>query len=945
MAVKKRHLDLLRPYLFGEQPRPAIDSETGEEKLEWYMYCPLHEDSKRSASMNLSDGVWFCAGCGNGGRIAQLIKQHNNWVDPPALTEAKAYQSKSNGNGKVEKIPSEATIHGWVSALQAHPEPLHYLGSERLINDQTVDRFDIGWDSSRGCFTIPIRNLDGETIGLRRYNPAPSGSRRKIWGLSGHNSPVLYPVEILHSSPQEIIICEGEWDALITNQFGFAAITRTGAADVWNAAWGELFEGKRVYLCHDCDTKGLAGNRKVGRLLNDIADSVRIVKLPYPIVEKHGKDLTDYWLDGNTPADFRKLLDAAAPFGSDLADPLEVPANDVSVLDTFDPKFARRPLRVTVTIKGKREPGYSIPSEVRFSCTRDAGNKCSICPLYAKPTGEWKTKIKPNDPVVLELIDASSKQVNDILRQSKGIQKCDRLEIEPTDLQAVEELYARPSVDHAAGHDPGDYKTIKITSVGRHDTPTNNTVQVIGSLHPSPKNQRNEFLAWEVNSVETSIDNYAPDPEVLDALRIFQPRRRQRPLQKLGEIARELEAHVTKIYGRPEMHAAMDLVFHSALAFHFDGQYIHRGWLELLIIGDTRTGKSEAARCLIDHYRFGEMVSCESASIAGILGGLQQYGSSGEWSINWGVIPINDRRLVVLDEAGGLSPEEIASLSSVRSSGEAQLTKIQSERTHARTRSIWLANDRDGRRMSEYAYGVQAIATLIGNPEDIARFDLAMSVATGEVPMEEINRSHHAGRLKYTSSLCNALVRWVASRKPDQIEFTESATKAVYRYANELGGRYVEDPPLIQAANVRTKIARVAVALAARTFSTDSTRQLIIIEREHVEDAVKFIDRIYGMPGFGYAERSNEAIGDREEAKRQKRNIKKYLATHENLAKFMRSNGKFRRQDLEEVLNMSRDQANGTINTLWAARMVRKDKGDVRIEPTLNEILREIKDV
>jgi hypothetical protein len=41
------------------------------------------------------------------------------------------------------------------------------------------------------------------------------------------------------------------------------------------------------------------------------------------------------------------------------------------------------------------------------------------------------------------------------------------------------------------------------------------------------------------------------------------------------------------------------------------------------------------------------------------------------------------------------------------------------------------------------------------------------------------------------------------------------------RAANDLGSRYVEDPPLIQAANVREKVARLAVALAARLFSTD----------------------------------------------------------------------------------------------------------------------------
>jgi hypothetical protein len=84
-------------------------------------------------------------------------------------------------------------------------------------------------------------------------------------------------------------------------------------------------------------------------------------------------------------------------------------------------------------------------------------------------------------------------------------------------------------------------------------------------------------------------------------------------------------------------------------------------------------------------------------------------------------------------------------MSSVRSSGVAELTKIQQERTWARTRIIWMSNPRDG-KMSDKTYGVQQIQPLIGNPEDIARFDLAMSVQAGDVAAEEINKSASSRR-------------------------------------------------------------------------------------------------------------------------------------------------------------------------------------------------------
>jgi hypothetical protein len=115
-----------------------------------------------------------------------------------------------------------------------------------------------------------------------------------------------------------------------------------------------------------------------------------------------------------------------------------------------------------------------------------------------------------------------------------------------------------------------------------------------------------------------------------------------------------------------------------------------------------------------------------------------------------------------------------------------------------------------------------------------------------------------------------------------------------------------------------------------------------VVTKEHVQDAVKFIDLLYNLRGFGYAERSKELIEDQKEAKRKARQIKVFLYNKPWLAKFLRSAGKFRRQDLEEIgPGVDKEEANAIINTLWEARMVVKDKGDVRLTPTLHNILRE----
>jgi hypothetical protein len=297
---------------------------------------------------------------------------------------------------------------------------------------------------------------------------------------------------------------------------------------------------------------------------------------------------------------------------------------------------------------------------------------------------------------------------------------------------------------------------------------------------------------------------------------------------------------------------------------------------------------------------------------------------------------------VVLDEIGGMSPQDIAAMSSVRSSGIAEIQKIAQERTHARTRLIWLGNPRDA-KMNDYTYGVQAIKPLIGNAEDIARFDVAMSVQSGEVDEDIINQERETGEEKYPAELCHALVRWVWSRTADQVIWQADAREAVYAAAKRMGAAYVDDPPLVQVANVRMKIARMSVAVAGRLFSSDEDGECIVVKREHVLCATQFMDKLYNMTGFGYAELSRERNNDNREADVQRDVIRQYLKSRRGLAKFFRGSSTFRRQDLEEMMNMSREEANAVINTLWEARMVRKDKGDVRVEPALHSLLREVK--
>ena len=304
---------------------------------------------------------------------------------------------------------------------------------------------------------------------------------------------------------------------------------------------------------------------------------------------------------------------------------------------------------------------------------------------------------------------------------------------------------------------------------------------------------------------------------------------------------------------------AVDLGYHSQLAFVFQGAMVERGWIETLVIGDTRTGKSETVKQMMRHYGAGEATSGENSSLAGLIGGLHQVGTT--WQLRWGRIPLNDRRLLVIDEAGNLRTEHIGAMSSMRSSGVAEVTKVHTERTNARTRTIWIANPRSNQPLSTFPQGVLAVKELIGAPEDIARFDIVVPTASSDVGAAVVNQPKEVGLPKvFTPELCYQRVMWAWSRQRDPtdmaVDWVGNAERLILKRAMEQGAeyQYAMEIPLVEPNEQRIKLARLAVSAAAMFFSTDEACQRVLVREEHVEFAFQYLERMYKRRTMGFSD-------------------------------------------------------------------------------------------
>jgi hypothetical protein len=473
--------------------------------------------------------------------------------------------------------------------------------------------------------------------------------------------------------------------------------------------------------------------------------------------------------------------------------------------------------------------------------------------------GKHELIYKDTDPDILEFVSASHTQKIGIIKKKLNVKNCSLFHIEIDEAKNIEECFLVPAIDFKDMAYEDTYRKIFYIGQGLQ---LNSVYDFKGITVPDPRDQHAVIMITGAENSDTDIDSFKMNDELFDQLKnIFTPK--EKTIEGIKQFFldkyKDLSENIIQIYDRLDLMIATDLVYHSALKFKFQGIEIEKSHVEGLIIGDTRTGKSVTAKRLINHYRLGEIINCEKATIPGLIGGTYDLGS--RKILTWGIIPRNDRRMVILDEADGIDTEIISNLSGVRSSCIAERTIAGGTRKAlARTRLLWLSNPRGFKNLSEYTTGIESVKILIGKPEDIARFDFVLAISQKDVPIEIINKKIDSKtNHKFISHLCNRLIVWGWSRKEDEIKFTDDATNSILEYAVSFGKIFSPDIPIVHPNEQRVKFARLAVAVAIATFSTINGND-VIVEKHHVEYVIEYLMSIYSSPTLAYTDYSKTKI-------------------------------------------------------------------------------------
>jgi len=182
-----------------------------------------------------------------------------------------------------------------------------YLRIERGLSDAVIDKYQLGWDGRR--IAIPIRDRSGHVSFFKLAKaPGDKSDSPKMKATLGSRAE-LYGWDRASATLDQIIICEGEFDRLVLESRGYAAVTSTAGALTFRREWADALRSvPAVYICFDRDASGEAGARRVAWLL----PQAKVITLPPEV--GHAGDATNFFVGlDQTIEDFDALLAQAQP--------------------------------------------------------------------------------------------------------------------------------------------------------------------------------------------------------------------------------------------------------------------------------------------------------------------------------------------------------------------------------------------------------------------------------------------------------------------------------------------------------------------------------------------------------------------------------------------------------------------------------------------------------
>jgi hypothetical protein len=847
--------------------------------------CPLCGDKSGSASFT-HQLFLKCHQCDTKADVFDWLSKHTgkkpwelckqladrlNVVLPKVQRPAKSQRAMP---ARMTEAVLQAAIHDLWDHADA--EPARAILADRKLDDQLLlSELEVGW--IKGWIVFVTRDEQGALHDrYRAWNPG-NPKLRWMWFGQGSGGPGIWPSRPAPAG-SKVMLLEGESDVLTAivrlrlheQQWHVCTWTAGATSCPQPKDVPRSLHGKPTYIGYDNDvfqgpdysdyyveTKpGKDPNharlaleqrlrnllQKVGPLFVSLGCAVTIMQCPVDPRVKFGGDFRDWVNDGG-----RNLSDwKTYPFD-------ELPDYGKQILDLpFAEVFGtlHKPVRTRTQVEAIARDDVTLSNLFEMKCEMGQHPACAMCPgARLFPDGMIDMQGFQRELAVgLEQQNVSEKIIKDVIQKPRG---CPRIEVVPVDVTSGSEW---------KGMQPGkvDDSTQRILHVFSSDPPSlSGEMEIEGIAYPNARGNGVVFLAEKVRHLDKAEVDLAPVmQELLQECPAFSD-----SLEAIDDYfdrrARDLSFHVTKIYGRRDIHIAHDLLMHSVHRAVLYGAN-QRAWLDICVYGDTRTGKSLTFRRMIEFHGMGlHHTAVSNISRAGLLMGAGKDGLCKP-----GLMPRCNKKALMLDEfhflvQNNVNEHPMSWMQSARDDGVASGVKIYGNRDlPAAVRLVTVANWMNNKRRI-FQFDCEHLGALYGSPETLARLDFALAVndKPSQGTLDEVKQF-------WTRERTRALVLRAWSQEPSQILIDDDAGELARQLCKDWQDQFdCEQLPLFTPEEKAHSILRIAIAVANAVFSHPKNDPYSVhVRKVHVQWAANWLLHTWKLSGYDlYSQKRREA--------------------------------------------------------------------------------------
>ena len=808
-----------------------------DEKTETPVCCPFphytesgmeYMESHPSAHVNTELNLFHCKVCGESGSEVSMISKLLGCSSPVAHK----LQCCFNSDETIEEWDKE-------TLTDATKQRALDLG----ISEKVIEELHIKTPTyTENVIGFPVFMYD-HLIDIRQYNP---GGNPKIKSRKNCPSGLILPYnEWIDTDPDRCtLLCAGEKDMAVARSMGFNAITLTGGEQC-TPATPKVFKDRIVAIVYDNDTAGITGAYKVANALYKYTPYVKIVTKFHEGMEEK-EDITDYFTKyKKTKEDLIACIEATPYYTGDKYTNKNYP--QVDLLKASSPDFVGKIVKSNVQVVAISEATFSCPSHLYGEKIQTADGIMSVGDFK-----EWQLEEK-NAEDILHMIDNGFREdaVKKNYRKLLGILDKEKyVKIEELEKITVFKCFLTDLFETAntTNHQPMEYMAYSIDT----KLESGRKYMITYKLVPHPyKGRQLIMIILNAEQANDSITDFKLTESV------------KQSLQTIQEIPGTVEEKVTTLTekvkgvlgynGINTLIQAIDFAYNTPLQFDFGTFKNVRAYLDTIIVGESRTGKSSTADALRQLYGLGTFTSLagNSATIPGLVGGSNKTATG--FQTRAGIIPQNHKGLIIFEEFGKSNSSVITELTDIRSSNEVRITRVAGTITlPAMVRMISLTNPKNKngniQSIASYPNGIAVLTDLVATAEDIARYDMIVILPDrGNAQIDPMWLPEEP----LPEQVYKDKIRWVWSRTPEQIIINKDIQLYIIDITNRLNKKY-ESHIKIFGTEAWKKLSRLSIAVAAYVCSTDESYENIIVKKEHVDYATRYLVGLYDNPTFGF---------------------------------------------------------------------------------------------